>query len=164
MKLKKQHSYYWQVQGQLLLTGMDWCDFVVFAEEDMVIQRIYKDPEVAAVIREKGDFFFFYFYLLCSLKTWITPFSLGSCLCKILSHSSHYKVHMHVSVNSFMFIRLLQTYTRCLCLCTYLSLQTYTRCLCYCYVFSSKTDAAIFYFNDLWSSMSTVLYKPMMFI
>ena len=53
MKLKKQHSYYWQVQGQLLITGMEWRDFVVFAEEDMVVQRIYKDTEVAAVIREK---------------------------------------------------------------------------------------------------------------
>ncbi|XP_030293036.1 uncharacterized protein LOC115593591 [Sparus aurata] len=68
MKLKKQHSYYWQVQGQLLITGMEWCDFVVFAEEDMVVQRIYKDAEVAAVLREKGDYFFFYFYMAGCLK------------------------------------------------------------------------------------------------
>ncbi|KAG9264210.1 hypothetical protein AMEX_G22466 [Astyanax mexicanus] len=68
MKLKQQHSYYWQVQGQLLITGMQWCDFVVFAEEDMVIQRIYKDAEVATIIREKGDFFFFYVYMAVCLK------------------------------------------------------------------------------------------------
>ncbi|XP_051951627.1 uncharacterized protein LOC127621880 [Xyrauchen texanus] len=66
MNLKKQHGYYWQVQGQLLLTGMDWCDFVVFAEEDMISQRIYRDPEVAAVIRERGDYFYFYFYFYLS--------------------------------------------------------------------------------------------------
>ncbi|XP_034007127.1 uncharacterized protein LOC117499009 [Trematomus bernacchii] len=36
LKLKQSHSYYWQVQGQLLLTGMEWCDFVVFAEEDIL--------------------------------------------------------------------------------------------------------------------------------
>ncbi|XP_049325898.1 uncharacterized protein LOC125785778 [Astyanax mexicanus] len=63
MKLKQTHSYYWQVQGQLLLTGMEWCDFVVFAEEDILIQRIYRDCEVAKTIREKGDYFFFYFYM-----------------------------------------------------------------------------------------------------
>lgn len=58
MQLKSQHSYYWQVQGQLLITGMEWCDFVVFAENDMLIQRIYRDNEVARIIREKGDYFF----------------------------------------------------------------------------------------------------------
>ncbi|KAK0140568.1 hypothetical protein N1851_022447 [Merluccius polli] len=63
LKLKHSHSYYWQVQGQLLLTGMEWCDFVVFAEEDVLLQRIHRDAEVARVIREKGDYFFFYFYL-----------------------------------------------------------------------------------------------------
>lgn len=60
MKLKQTHSYYWQVQGQLLLTGIEWCDFVVFAEEDILIQHIYRDCEVAKTIREKGDYFYFY--------------------------------------------------------------------------------------------------------
>uniref|UniRef100_A0A671VQF8 YqaJ viral recombinase domain-containing protein n=1 Tax=Sparus aurata TaxID=8175 RepID=A0A671VQF8_SPAAU len=64
LRLKPGHSYYWQVQGQLLITGMQWCDFVVFAEEDVLVQRIYKDAEVARVIRERGDYFFFYHYLI----------------------------------------------------------------------------------------------------
>ncbi|KAL3999970.1 tubulin-specific chaperone D [Sarotherodon galilaeus] len=29
LQLKPKHAYYWQVQGQLLTTGMSWCDFVV---------------------------------------------------------------------------------------------------------------------------------------
>ncbi|XP_034092199.1 uncharacterized protein LOC117559516 isoform X1 [Gymnodraco acuticeps] len=29
-KLKKSHAYYWKVQGQLLVSGMQWCDFVVW--------------------------------------------------------------------------------------------------------------------------------------
>lgn len=58
LKLKQSHSYYWQVQGQLLLRGMEWCDFVVFAEEDILIQRIYRDWEVAKTIH------FFFFLLL----------------------------------------------------------------------------------------------------
>lgn len=63
LELKQGHGYYWQVQGQLLLTGMEWCDFVVFAEEDTLIQRIYRDSGVMQKIRESADFFFFYTYL-----------------------------------------------------------------------------------------------------
>ena len=63
LKLKPSHSYYWQVQGQLLLTGMQWCDFIVRAKGDILVQRIYRDAAVAGVIREKGDYFFFHFYL-----------------------------------------------------------------------------------------------------
>ncbi len=43
LKLGRQHKYYWQVQGQMLLTGLEWCDFVVCAQEDMLVERIYKD-------------------------------------------------------------------------------------------------------------------------
>ena len=64
LRLKSGHSYYWQVQGQLLITGMQWCDFVVFAEEDLLVQRIYEDDAVARIIRDKGDYFFFYHYLI----------------------------------------------------------------------------------------------------
>ena len=64
LRLKPGHSYFWQVQGQLLITGMQWCGFVVFAEEDVLVQRIYKDAEVARVLRERGDYFFFYHYLI----------------------------------------------------------------------------------------------------
>ncbi|XP_076869631.1 uncharacterized protein LOC143519782 [Brachyhypopomus gauderio] len=46
LQLKRHHNYYWQIQGQMLITGMDWCDFVVFAEEDMLVQRILKDAQV----------------------------------------------------------------------------------------------------------------------
>ncbi|XP_036072734.1 uncharacterized protein LOC112155807 isoform X1 [Oryzias melastigma] len=63
LELKQGHAYYWQVQGQLLLTGVEWCDFVVFAEEDTLIQRIYRDSDVMQKIRERADFFFFYTYL-----------------------------------------------------------------------------------------------------
>ena len=35
--LKESHIYYWQIQGQLMLTGMTWCDFVICAQEDMLV-------------------------------------------------------------------------------------------------------------------------------
>ncbi|XP_037535870.1 uncharacterized protein LOC119412904 isoform X1 [Nematolebias whitei] len=63
LELKKTHVYYWQVQGQMLITGMNWCDFVVSAEEDILIQRIYADTNVMDSIKHKVDRYFFYVYL-----------------------------------------------------------------------------------------------------
>ena len=42
--LKKTHSYYYQVQLQLLVTDRSFCDFVLYAENGPVnIERIYRD-------------------------------------------------------------------------------------------------------------------------
>ena len=43
LNLKKDHPYYYQVQGQLGLTGLKWCDFVVFFQKGLIIQRIKFD-------------------------------------------------------------------------------------------------------------------------
>jgi hypothetical protein len=40
-KLKKRHSYYYQVQCQLFCDGREWCDFVVNTEKDICVDRIY---------------------------------------------------------------------------------------------------------------------------
>lgn len=64
LQLRRQHKYYWQVQGQILLTGLEWCDFVVCAQEDMLVERIHKNVDVMRTIRDRGDLFFFYHYLL----------------------------------------------------------------------------------------------------
>ena len=46
--LKKEHScgYYAQVQGQLALTGLKWCDFCIYLSDsnEMCVDRIYFDP------------------------------------------------------------------------------------------------------------------------
>ncbi|XP_046903468.1 uncharacterized protein LOC124485741 [Hypomesus transpacificus] len=63
LQLKQNHSYFWQLQAQLLLTGLQWCDFVVFAEDDVWIQRIFRDDEVVNIIRKKTEHFFLYFYM-----------------------------------------------------------------------------------------------------
>lgn len=41
--LKPGHNYYYQVQGQLLVTGVEYCDFVVYTKEDLVVTRIFPD-------------------------------------------------------------------------------------------------------------------------
>ena len=45
--LKKNHSYYAQVQGQLMITGCSFCDFIVYCpnESDLFVQRILPDTE-----------------------------------------------------------------------------------------------------------------------
>lgn len=63
LQLKPSHAYYWQVQGQLLTTGMSWCDFVVSAQEDVFIQRIQRDEGVMEEMKCKIDMFYFYVYM-----------------------------------------------------------------------------------------------------
>ena len=43
LRLKTDHQYYFQVQGQLMVTGVEFCDFVVFTKKDFVIERIFPD-------------------------------------------------------------------------------------------------------------------------
>ena len=39
--LKLESDYYFQVQGQLLVTKADWCDFIVWGPRFVKVQRIY---------------------------------------------------------------------------------------------------------------------------
>uniref|UniRef100_A0A8C9X6E5 YqaJ viral recombinase domain-containing protein n=1 Tax=Sander lucioperca TaxID=283035 RepID=A0A8C9X6E5_SANLU len=67
--LRKTHPYFWQIQGQMLVSGCEWCDFVVYTQEDMFVERIPRDNEITDIIKERVDYFFFYVYLstfLCS--------------------------------------------------------------------------------------------------
>ena len=45
-ELKKRHRHYYQVQGQLLITGANFCDFIVFTRYDLFVQRIKPDDLV----------------------------------------------------------------------------------------------------------------------
>lgn len=49
--LKKSHSYYFQIQCQLLVTERKYCDFVLYAKDDPVsIKRIYRDEQLSTDI------------------------------------------------------------------------------------------------------------------
>ena len=43
--LKKDHNYYHQVQGQLLITGLSFCDFVTYCGKSINIEHIFPDLE-----------------------------------------------------------------------------------------------------------------------
>ena len=45
LKLKKSHNYYCQVVGQMATTGRTWCDFVVYTEKGLSVERIHYDSD-----------------------------------------------------------------------------------------------------------------------
>lgn len=63
--LRRSHEYYWQNQGQMLVSACDGCDYVIYTEDDMLIQSVPRDMEVTETI----NCFFFYFYLSACLSS-----------------------------------------------------------------------------------------------
>jgi len=51
--LKQNHEYYYQVQGQLMITGTPFCDFVVYTEKDLFIETILPDTETMNKMLDK---------------------------------------------------------------------------------------------------------------
>ena len=45
-KLKRNHDYYYQILGQLGISGGEYCDFVVWTLVDVYIERVYLDSTV----------------------------------------------------------------------------------------------------------------------
>ena len=41
--LKVRHNYYYQVQGQLAILNLDWCDFIVWTNKDLHVERVKVD-------------------------------------------------------------------------------------------------------------------------
>ena len=56
--LKRTHDYYYQVTGQLALTGAQFCDFVVWTEVDMFIERIHFDAKLWDDMKSKLAHFY----------------------------------------------------------------------------------------------------------
>ena len=53
--LKRSHDYYFQVTGQLAITGAEYCDFVVWMLVDLHIERVYMDRELWKEMTEKNE-------------------------------------------------------------------------------------------------------------
>ncbi len=45
VKLRKTHTYHWQVQGQLMVIGLAWCDLVTGDRSDFTVERVWRDDE-----------------------------------------------------------------------------------------------------------------------
>ena len=68
-KLKEDHSYYAQVQGQMAVTGARWCDLIVYTSKGIYIQRILFDPVFWAGLKQKLlSYYFEHFLKFASAK------------------------------------------------------------------------------------------------
>ena len=59
LKICEDHQYYYQVQGQLFVAGLDWCDFFVFTPKSADYQRIHKNYVLwFKMLTKLSDFYF----------------------------------------------------------------------------------------------------------
>ena len=61
--LRKSHHHYSQVQGQMMVTGAKWCDFVVYTFKGLHIERIAFDDMFCHSMLKKLNAFYFGNYL-----------------------------------------------------------------------------------------------------
>ena len=45
LKLRKSHSYYYQVQLQLLVTDLDFCDFVLHSPKGLPLSKEFQEMD-----------------------------------------------------------------------------------------------------------------------
>lgn len=56
--LKREHNYYFQVQGQMAVTGRKWCDFFVWTLKGQSIERIHFDEDLWNKVMSKLTHFY----------------------------------------------------------------------------------------------------------
>ena len=57
-RLKRNHLYWFQVQGQLLVSGAKYCDFVTYTKKDLLVERIVPDEaEMTNILKKLCDVF-----------------------------------------------------------------------------------------------------------
>ena len=66
--LRKTHPYYFQILGQMGITGSPWCDFYLWCHNNFHVERLYFDHEAFHEMLVKLDMFFFE-HLLRSIMT-----------------------------------------------------------------------------------------------
>ena len=61
--LKSTYMYYHQIQGQMGITGLKWCDLIIYCEDDIHVERIKFDSDFFQKIKDKVDVFYFNYSL-----------------------------------------------------------------------------------------------------
>ena len=57
-RLKRSHDYYFQIIGQLALSGAKFCDFIVWTKVDLHTERIVPDNDLWSEMKEKLTHFY----------------------------------------------------------------------------------------------------------
>ena len=67
IKVSKNHNCYHQIQGQLLLSGLDFCDFVLYTRKDLYTERVDRDVKfINAMISKLHDLYVGLFKVCCT--------------------------------------------------------------------------------------------------
>ena len=73
LKLKRNHEYFYQVQGQLGVTKASWCDFVIYTNEGMSIERISFDRGFWENVRGKLSNYYFSRFIKTAAQEFCKP-------------------------------------------------------------------------------------------
>ena len=57
-RLKRNDKYYYQVQMQLAVTGLPWCDFLVWFTKEVHLETTSSDQEFWNNVKKSVDLFF----------------------------------------------------------------------------------------------------------
>ena len=60
LHLPTNHGYYAQVQGEMAILGVEWCDFIVYSNGVVVVDRILADADYWKNLEEKLEQFYLY--------------------------------------------------------------------------------------------------------
>lgn len=63
LKLKKNDNYHYQIQMQMAVSGLSWCDFFVWLENESHLETVYFDENFWQKAKDILDLFFFNYYL-----------------------------------------------------------------------------------------------------
>nr|XP_019941912.1 PREDICTED: uncharacterized protein LOC109628903 [Paralichthys olivaceus] len=69
LTLNTSHPYFWNIQGEMMVTGVWWCDLFVFSRNDILVQRIYRHRVTINIMTKKLHNFFFHYYMRSLLYT-----------------------------------------------------------------------------------------------
>ena len=58
LQLNRSHQYYYQIQCQLLVSGKEYCDCIVWTEKDMFVERLSINTSLCDDIISKSEAFF----------------------------------------------------------------------------------------------------------
>lgn len=75
--LKHSHAHWYQIQGQLLISGALFCDFITYTKQDFYVERIYPHrPTMDALVRKLSEFYVHHFkpFVENNGVNWVTEF------------------------------------------------------------------------------------------
>ena len=80
LHLPSDHLYYAQVQGEMAIIGVEWCDFVVYSNDSVIVDRIIADADYWNHLSERLEQFYVTHVIpeILSGKTLMEEFELST--------------------------------------------------------------------------------------